>query len=939
MTGYFVQPSASIIQVLTDLLVKEDASLSRSRIIFSGRRPAHFLRRALAQRLGRAYAPPLIYSINDFVSEFMKEGKVIDELESCVLLAELLGDLKNTPQPPGHPGELERYTFARQVFDEFEELKFESVTPAQLKSACSGSPMPLGWYAEAYANFYATMQERSEFSSSMVYEKTLIQLRIRERADDFELYICDWIPQSRLEMEILKVLASGDSVTLLYFDTPETRLLLDESGIDISKWGTIDQVVSSRQHANVSFYTCGDRHSQLFALNAELEKLSVSATVEPDQVLIVLPKSDFLIPVIKHSLALLPADSYNISMGYPLSQSTLYAFFVLIKNLFDFRTSRGFRKQDVLSFIRHPYIKTFSTQYDPVAARILCQTLSKFLSERSDIEFIDFEKLNNDQDLRHEISEAELRYIGGEKRGVLKEVFIDVLSQFLEPVGSAKSLSEMGTAVLSIAKTIHSFTAGSGHPLFARWYSTFRSGCLQIVDTFEESKVAGDTSLLLQMVLELVGDQTCAFPGTPLSGVQVLGFLETRTLSFDTVFFVDTNDDVLPGKPAMPIGLFEPIRLSLKMKSSERKRLIQEHHFNRLRSGAGRTHYFYVENDEFDRSRFLEKYIWYRQREAQSLAAQPAELPVTMDMNLATSEPGELAKSEDQIEALSNADFSASMLDTYLDCQRKFYFKYVASVGEPSERDDIATPPDVGNLVHAILRDFFTPLLQKELANGDLDGPRLKACVEHAFQSRYGEGIIGGKFLIKERINSQLQNYIDFCRDRLREGTSIKILALEEKFQATIRGHRFIGRLDKIEQRGTELWIADYKTGKLQGLRPNWERFDESNVGDWRDSLGSLQLAVYALLMKYNEEVYPGEPVPAYVALGAGTFAKEAEIGFFPDEFSLSERKNAVNMLEAGIVQIVNEIKDINKSWTPPKDIRKQCPKCPYQPLCGTQWL
>ena len=39
---------------------------------------------------------------------------------------------------------------------------------------------------------------------------------------------------------------------------------------------------------------------------------------------------------------------------------------------------------------------------------------------------------------------------------------------------------------------------------------------------------------------------TTPFEGTPVRGLQVLGVLETRNLSFDRVFVLDVNEEVLP---------------------------------------------------------------------------------------------------------------------------------------------------------------------------------------------------------------------------------------------------------------------------------------------------------------------------------------------------------------------------------------------------------
>ena len=51
------------------------------------------------------------------------------------------------------------------------------------------------------------------------------------------------------------------------------------------------------------------------------------------------------------------------------------------------------------------------------------------------------------------------------------------------------------------------------------------------------------------MLLELVRAERVPFEADPLTGLQVLGMLETRLLRFSRVFLVDVTDDRLPGAP------------------------------------------------------------------------------------------------------------------------------------------------------------------------------------------------------------------------------------------------------------------------------------------------------------------------------------------------------------------------------------------------------
>ncbi len=60
-------PRESMIDAVASCLDTTQSDHSATTIIFPGKRPAHFLRRELARRIGAAFIPPRIVSIDEFI--------------------------------------------------------------------------------------------------------------------------------------------------------------------------------------------------------------------------------------------------------------------------------------------------------------------------------------------------------------------------------------------------------------------------------------------------------------------------------------------------------------------------------------------------------------------------------------------------------------------------------------------------------------------------------------------------------------------------------------------------------------------------------------------------------------------------------------------------------------------------------------------------------
>ena len=104
------------------------------------------------------------------------------------------------------------------------------------------------------------------------------------------------------------------------------------------------------------------------------------------------------------------------------------------------------------------------------------------------------------------------------------------------------------------------------------------------------------------------------FAGTPLRGVQVLGFLETRNLKFENVIFLDANESIIPDTTREDSFLPFKARQMLGLPTYLDREEIMFYMFDTLIRGAKASHLFYVENDEKEKSRFVERFLWERQK-------------------------------------------------------------------------------------------------------------------------------------------------------------------------------------------------------------------------------------------------------------------------------------------------------------------------------------
>jgi hypothetical protein len=152
-----------------------------------------------------------------------------------------------------------------------------------------------------------------------------------------------------------------------------------------------------------------------------------------------------------------------------------------------------------------------------------------------------------------------------------------------------------------------------------------------------------------------------------------------------------------------------------------------------------------------------------------------------------------------------------------------------------------------------------------------------------------------------------------------------------------IGGFLFRGKADHIERRGERTFILDYKTGsKPERYAVRFDVLDLADRTTWPGAIGSLQLPLYALLYSGMTGETVDQIRPAYVMLGAGTISPDVEHPLFGDK---DDPARCLADMTSVLLTLGGEINDASVDFVPAADLRKECPLCQFQKMCGTTWV
>ncbi|WP_120891201.1 PD-(D/E)XK nuclease family protein [Helicobacter pylori] len=266
--------------------------------------------------------------------------------------------------------------------------------------------------------------------------------------------------------------------------------------------------------------------------------------------------------------------------------------------------------------------------------------------------------------------------------------------------------------------------------------------------------------------------------------IRVMDTLETRGMQFDKIVIADFNETCVPSLKDCDLFLNSALRKSLNLPTLLDKKNLQKHYYYQLFRNSKEVALSYIESETLKASNMLLEL---------DLHTEPIKDAYTLFETIPIKE-----YQEEEIKAAIPKDFSfsASSLNAFLTCKRRFYYHYIKRFKEtPKDESNSA----VGSLIHELLKKAYE-----------------KDKTPHSLEERL-------IWLLKTRENVTLKERLDtlvalkkiqafYKKERERFNTEITILNLEKSFETIIQGVAFKGRIDRIDKdANNEIVLLDYK--------------------------------------------------------------------------------------------------------------------------------
>jgi len=999
-----VPAGVNLVELLARHLVAASTDFSRTLVVFPEQRPGHYLRKALGEKIGRSFLPPSIYSLDEFIdflySHFLqKDEPLLETVEAISLLYNLNeANLENSfrGQKESKLTFDEFFPVGNKIFQDLEELKMGLVTTDKFLTIdeLAGEKIPektrtrLQKMSYFYDHFYREIEQHSFSTRASRLQKVLGKIESGWFSSFDEVILAGFYLLTAAEFELLNKVLEAESARLFVLKGTGWEDLMKRIRVDRSEIEEIDEAEeSSGEESSVlapqlEFCQSPDGHGQLFHLNNLLEdKISRPGELNEKQV-IVLPAVETLIPVVEQTLSRLPETAYNISVGYPLTRTPLYNFFDSLFKLLEtaeedssggassLPPEQRFRLYvpDYLNFVLHPYTKNIYFPTVPRTAehtRILFHLMENNFNQKKGRLFWSLEEMATDPDLRDSLE----KYTGENPAYPRSSEFIQHLrsihQQTIIPFLHLENINDFAAKLIRLLDFISEESTAPLHVLFEPYARAFYSQLEILQSQLLTGQNFSRRSGYFQLFRRLFSEARVRFPGTPLRGLQVLGFWETRCLQFDDVYLLDLNDDVLPGTSKVDSLLPVPLRKALGLPDYESLEKRIEYYLSLLVAGAKKVHYFFIENDEKQKSRYVEKAIWKKQKKEKETDENKYIKKVIYRLALQTPNPPDIHKTEKILHYLANMTFSASSLNTYLKCPIEFFYAHILGLSEKEELTESLENDEIGTLVHAILRQYFWPHLKEKRLPSEPDTARLKKLIEDEFsQRRYPSPLTGSFFLMRKQIEQHLEEFLLAYQQKVVQkleasGQNLTLLALEKDlkrdYELGPRTFHLQGKIDRIERRGEYLCLLDYKTSASERNQViNIDKLEVEDRSTWPQAIKSLQLPFYQLLASAEYEFLPEDIYSAVIILGRNRLSEKIEYcplrgrkgkrqkgqeeKIFPlsesDEEKLARQEN-FGKIEQVIDKLLLEIVDSSQPFSARFKAEDSCTYCPFTSFCG----
>lgn len=383
--------------------------------------------------------------------------------------------------------------------------------------------------------------------------------------------------------------------------------------------------------------------------------------------------------------------------------------------------------------------------------------------------------------------------------------------------------------------------------------------------------------------LNMIGEATLDDIGG--GRISVMGILETRGISFDYLIIPEFNAGNVPSFNDKDLFLNTVIREKVGLPTRKNRENLQKHYYAQILQKSREARIMCLNNEEEKPSLFLQE---------NSIFGHISHFKASLNYGEYFLSGKTLSYQEREIIAPLQAEsFSATSLKCFLTCPRQYYYRYVLGFKE------LAEGVNIGNKIHNVLKEVYcnaqsyaVDSMYQEVCARMEESHSAKESFESALAKKY------------------LKNFFEAEKARLEEGWIP--FRFEQEFSFSLSGFLLKGRIDRIDKRGEEVFVLDYKYKRnLEVKSKNYEKALD------------FQLPLYALAVQKS-------------AIECLENPKQIQAGFY-DLYNakiLQEQDlNAkIEALHHKLEEISKDSKEVNFALT---SKRETCQYCDFIYLCN----
>jgi hypothetical protein len=930
---------------LAEKLYHAKHQLDEVTMVFPNRRAALYFRKYLSQCIDKPVFAPVLITIEEFIAGF-SPLQIPDKLELVYRLYNTYKDIVKTEE------DFDQFYFWGDMlvrdFDEVDKYmvnasllytdlshqkeldsRFDYLTEEQLnflKEFWSGFDDKPGEYKKKFLTLWQQLPEvHSQYKNQLLarglaYEG-LIHRDVAEKFKNGELQLPEseyWFvgfnALTKAEEEIIThVVSKGNGTVHWDMDAYYLNNATQEAGsffreyqqhAVLGKTFPADVPANFQQPKSVRVIGAAQPVGQA-KIMAQILSDELLKGVNPEETLIVLPDEKLMLPVL-HGISG-AVEKLNVTMGFPLSNTPMSNFIELLIELQINRKEDAYNHRQVLALLGHPYM---------LAADWSSAHAKQKVIHKDNWVMVLGTMLRTDHSL-------------------FKHVFREVSEQGLTDY------------VREIIQQVATIVVDEVDKEYANQF-------LKLVNRIDEilGKTFSSHKAFLRVFKQLTRTVKIPFTGEPLRGLQVMGVLETRNLDFKNVFILSLNEGALPSGGSKGSYIPYNIRKAYNLPTVEHQDSIYAYLFYRVLQRAENIYLFYnTETDvlgQGEMSRYLRQLL-------NESGMTPKMQILHNDIQPVEIKPIAIAKDEKILDALHKLSegnprsafkgISPSALNSYIECQLKFYFQYIAKVKEHDEVEEDIDARVLGIFLHDAMEHLYITLKQnkagKPVEVADLKEAQksVDRLLNNLFAEKYNldthkEIVLEGqRYVVREIVKQMVMQILK--RDEAY--APFEILAIEEadmNYEVALSNASYKvtigGKIDRVDKKNNAVRIVDYKTGKDE---INFESVASLFISDKDRNKAAFQTFLYALLYISNTNYSQETKFLPGIINRRGLFNNDFAFGFTINKQRIYDVLPLLPEFEERLKNLLEELFNLEVPFAQ-TTVVESCRYCSYKNIC-----